>query len=379
VALANYAEGPTGRHEFQSLSRGLAAPIAEINRLDGGLFRRVAYQQPAQEGHLQWVPTGACYRGQQHQEGDQGMPLSFCAIDFETANSYRGSPCAVGLVKVVDGQMVEARRVLMRPPAGYDDFDPFNIQIHGITATMVRDQPRFAERLPEILAFAGGLPFVAHNAAFDMGVIRDACDASELAWPETSYACTLVFSRATWSLLSYSLPWVAEAAGIPFEHHHEPAADARAAASIMLAIALHVGAASLEDIAAATHTRIGSMSAADWSGCHRPWSGGLGDVPVTNAEANPAHPFYGREIVFTGALGSMTRALAWDRVAEAGGRPAPGVTKHTNVLVIGYQDARKLRPGEALSAKARKARDLRERGQKIEIMPEVDFVQLLAL
>jgi hypothetical protein len=49
------------------------------------------------------------------------------------------------------------------------------------------------------------------------------------------------------------------------------------------------------------------------------------------------------------------------------------------VLVVGYQDARKLRPGEELSAKARKARDLREHGQQIEVLPEVDFIQLLAL
>jgi DNA polymerase III epsilon subunit-like protein len=307
------------------------------------------------------------------------MSLSFCAIDFETANWYRGSPCAVGLVKVVDGKVVDSRRWLMRPPEGYDQFDPFNIEIHGITAAMVRDQPRFAARLPEILTFAGGLPFVAHNAAFDMGVIRDACEVSDLAWPEASYACTLVFSRVTWSLLSYSLPWVAEAAGVPFEHHHDPDADARAAASIMLAIAQHFGAATLDDIAIATHGQIGSMTADLWSGCHRIWSGGLGDIPIMNPDADPAQPFYGREMVFTGARGSMTRAVAWDRVAEVGGRPAPGVTKHTNVLVIGFQDSRKLRPGEDLSAKARKARDLREQGQQIEIMPEVDFAQLLAL
>ena len=46
---------------------------------------------------------------------------------------------------------------------------------------------------------------------------------------------------------------------------------------------------------------------------------------------------------------------------------APGVTKHTNVLVVGYQDARRLRPGEALSDKARKARDLREQGRLFRI------------
>ena len=30
--------------------------------------------------------------------------LDYTALDFETANSYRGSPCAVGLVRVRDGQ-----------------------------------------------------------------------------------------------------------------------------------------------------------------------------------------------------------------------------------------------------------------------------------
>lgn len=317
--------------------------------------------------------------GNKASKGDPGMSLSFCAIDFETANWYRGSPCAVGLVKVVDGRVVGSRRYLMRPPEDYDEFDPFNIDIHGITPAMVRGQPRFAQRLPEVLAFADGLPFVAHNAAFDMGVIRDACDVSDLVWPEMSYACTLVFSRATWSLLSYSLPWVAEAAGVTFEHHHDPEADAQAAASILLAIAQHHGAMTLDDIAKATRAQVGSMSADIWSGCHRTWSGTRKEVPGPNPDANPDHPFYGRELVFTGALGSMTRAMAWDRVAEVGGQPAPGVTKHTNVLVVGYQDARKLRPGEALSAKARKARDLREQGQQIELLPEVDFIQLLAL
>jgi DNA polymerase III epsilon subunit-like protein len=34
------------------------------------------------------------------------VSLDFTAIDFETANSYRGSPCSVGVVKVRDGQIV---------------------------------------------------------------------------------------------------------------------------------------------------------------------------------------------------------------------------------------------------------------------------------
>ena len=160
------------------------------------------------------------------------MSLDFCAIDFETANSSRGSPCAVGLARVEGGQIVGTRRMLMRPPEGVDWFDDFNIELHGITPAMVRNEPRFAARLPEILAYAGGLPLVAHNAAFDLGVIRDACDESGLEWPTLTYACTLVLSRRTYDLLSYSLPWAAEAAGFPIDQHHDPEADALAAAHV---------------------------------------------------------------------------------------------------------------------------------------------------
>jgi DNA polymerase-3 subunit epsilon len=197
--------------------------------------------------------------------------------------------------------------------------------------------------------------------------------------PEASYACTLVLSRVTWSLLSYSLPWVAEAAVVVLDDHHEPLADAIAAASIMVAIAREHGASSLEELLWGTAARLGSMSADSWPGCHRTWTGSASDVPHGNGSADPDHPFYGREIVFTGALSSMTREMAWETVAEVGGQPGVGVTKRTNILVTGYQDARMLRPGEGLSAKARKAEALRSKGQAIEIMDEADFVQLLAL
>jgi DNA polymerase III epsilon subunit-like protein len=281
------------------------------------------------------------------------------------------------MARVINGELVESRHRLMRPPQGWDEFDEFNVMLHGITPAMVAHEPRFHKVLPEIVAFADGLPFVAHNAAFDMGVIRDACDASFIEWPQATYACTLVLSRVTWSLLSYSLPWVAEAAGVTFGQHHEPEADAIAAASIMVAIAREHGAASLADLLSATAVRLGSMSADAWRGCHREWS--MSAAPSAKSNADPSHPFFGREIVFTGALSSMTRERAWEVVAEVGGQPAALVTKRTNILVTGYQDPRKLRPGEGLSAKARKADALRVAGQAIEVMEEADFVQHLAL
>lgn len=84
-------------------------------------------------------------------------------------------------------------------------------------------------------------------------------------------------------------------------------------------------------------------------------------------------------MVFTGALATMTREQAFERVAELGATPAARVTQRTNILIVGYQDARELAPGATLGKKARRAADLREKGQPIEVMPEQDFFRLLEL
>ena len=35
------------------------------------------------------------------------MSIDFVALDFETANRFRGSPCAIGLAVVRDGKIVD--------------------------------------------------------------------------------------------------------------------------------------------------------------------------------------------------------------------------------------------------------------------------------
>ena len=81
--------------------------------------------------------------------------LDFTAIDFETANGFRGSACAVGLVRVRDGRMTERAAWLMRPPAGFDRFDPRNTRIHGIRPADVADAADWTTQLAGLTAFIG--------------------------------------------------------------------------------------------------------------------------------------------------------------------------------------------------------------------------------
>jgi DNA polymerase-3 subunit epsilon len=98
---------------------------------------------------------------------------SFLAIDFETANDSRTSACAVGLV-LAEGQRIAARRAfLIRPPQRYFAFT----HIHGLTWSQVCEAPTFADLWPIIAEYIRKADFlVAHNAAFDEGVLRACCE-----------------------------------------------------------------------------------------------------------------------------------------------------------------------------------------------------------
>lgn len=161
------------------------------------------------------------------------MPVDFTAIDFETANSHPSSACAVGLVRVRAGRVVDRAEWLIRPPAGHAEFLPFNIKIHGITAEMVADARAWEEQLAELRGFIDADVTVAHNASFDMGVIRAACAETVTPTPRLRYLCSVQVSRKTYEIPSHRLPLAAEAAGFGEFAHHDALADAEACAAII--------------------------------------------------------------------------------------------------------------------------------------------------
>jgi len=186
------------------------------------------------------------------------VPLDFTAIDFETANGSSASACSVGLVKVRDGQVVDRIGWLIHPPIGHDHFVDWNVRIHGIQATDVVDAPLWSEQLPDLLEFTGDDILVAHNAGFDMGVIKSACAATSLVVPSYSYVCSLQVARKIYTLDSYRLPVVAMAAGFEDFPHHDAVADAEACAAIMIHAADRVGAIDLIELASLAGVRVSS-------------------------------------------------------------------------------------------------------------------------
>ncbi|UOE45677.1 3'-5' exonuclease [Agromyces larvae] len=201
------------------------------------------------------------------------MPVDFTAIDFETANSSGASACSVGLVKVREGREVDRAYWLLKPPFPHDEFNEWNVRIHGITPGMVAGAASFADRLPEFRAFAGDDWLVAHNAGFDMGVIAKTCEAWGAEVPNHPYLCSLQVARRTYRLDSYRLPSAAMAAGFEDFSHHNALDDAAACAAIVVHAATRHGADDLAALARVTGVRtgaIGSVAVRERAASHGP-------------------------------------------------------------------------------------------------------------
>lgn len=193
--------------------------------------------------------------------------MNFTAIDFETANARRGSACEIGVVVVENGEIVNRFSHLIRPEPLH--FDPRNIAIHGITPEDVRDAPTFFEAWTELWPKISG-PLVAHNAAFDMSVLRYSLDDYGARYPETDYFCTVVMSRLAWpELPDHKLNHVAKEIGVSFEHH-DAEEDAFACARIAMAACTHLGVSSLYDLPDRHGLRIGRLHADGYCPCGGP-------------------------------------------------------------------------------------------------------------
>lgn len=189
------------------------------------------------------------------------MPLNFTAIDFETANSSPASACAVGLVRVRDGEVVATTGWLIQPPPGHDEFQEWNVRIHGIRPEDVLSASTWADQFDRLCDFAGADVLVAHNAGFDLNVLRRASEATGGICPPYRSLCSLQVARKTYQLDSYRLPVAAAAAGFEEFAHHDALADARACAQIVIDAARRAGAADVDMLAELLSLRVAGTPA----------------------------------------------------------------------------------------------------------------------
>jgi len=172
--------------------------------------------------------------------------MNFVTIDFETAKHSRESACAIGLVKFLNGKKADTYYSLIRPPDLY--IRPDFTDIHGLTVEDVKDSPTFDKIWNDIKTFIGGLPLAAHNAMFDMGVLRAVLEWYKIDVPSLPYFCTCNLARNVWpELRSHSLPNLAKHFELKYNAHNA-LDDALTCGKLALIAAQDYGCTSVEEL-----------------------------------------------------------------------------------------------------------------------------------
>lgn len=333
------------------------------------------------------------------QADSQPLPLSprqhvdFVAIDFETATGDPNSACAVGLAFVVGLEVVATTHHLIQPPG--NRYDQGNIHVHGIYPEDTEHAPDFLTVWQQLHPMLEGKALIAHNARFDMSVIKASLaaygDPYLRQYAQFKYIDSIAMAR---DLVPgrKNLAACAQCLGVELSHHHNAECDAVACAQIAITCikanhCLNLG----EFCFSQPHIRIQELSdlvlpvrtPTPVPRGRNPRSGPKYHPNVHPKEIRPQvtffdpnHPFYQKSLVFTGEL-SIDRREAMQRAVNVGAIIKTAVSRKTDFLVVGRQYNG---PGgtATVSNKEEKARAILAEGKsRLRLLSEREFLHLL--
>ncbi len=222
--------------------------------------------------------------------------------------------------------------------------DPFIVKLTGITDEMLIGAPNNEDAVNAFFEFARDCQIWAYNAGFDSKFLNCHTDIHQ------PLKDIIPLAKQTFpNLPNYKLSTVAKHLNISTDGAHRAIADCLMSKEILVA-GLKNKAKFPDDY------QNSSFRTTDYT----PSENGL---------------FYGKTIVFTGSLITMTRDRAADHASKYGFKIGATVTKKTDILVVGTQDISHL-AGHEKSSKHRKAEELIEQGLKIQILIEDDFIKI---
>lgn len=277
--------------------------------------------------------------------------LNFVAIDFETMTAELTSACAIGLVKVINGNIQQEFYSLINPIP--DSREQNNTHVHGITPEMVADAPTFEQLFPTLKSFITDLPIVCHNRGADINIMQRCMDHYGLAGIDTAN------NYCTFEMTGQSLTACCKQYGIPMGEHHNALDDALACAKVFLACQ--------GDIVATTFK--GGLNEVMAAAAAKKFERATLDPIADDQVQNQDTPFFHAKVVITGTfaaypdrneLGKMLQSLGADINTS--------ISKKTNVVVMGQG---------AGPAKVKKIEALRAEGYDIRIIYEEELKQIL--
>jgi len=153
-----------------------------------------------------------------------GLPPRLAFIDVETTGAHpvRDRVTEIAILRVERGEVVARWESLVNPGVSI----PRMIQdLIGITDDMVAEAPSFADIADTVGALLDGCVFVAHNARFDYGFVKNAFERIGRAF-NAPVLCTVKLSRALYpEHHRHGLDALIERHGLQCEARHRAMGD----------------------------------------------------------------------------------------------------------------------------------------------------------
>lgn len=290
------------------------------------------------------------------------MNNSFVALDFEAACYSSLSACSVGIAQFDNGTLSESRHWLIKPA----DRGRFSFtKVHGITWEDVKDHGTFKDIWADLEPYLHGRMIVAHNAIFDMGLLKENLEHYGINYPNYSYNCTVeLFRQYLPYLENHQLGTICDHLSIAYGKHHAEA-DAVSCGWIFQHLLI---------LTNNSDTLFDGRQLENKSYLNRGLSfknqrpADLTGVSVDDVDGNADLDFFRDKCcVITGDFSHFDRNDLPRQIKEFGGKVSSSISGNTNYLIMGTE------PGWS---KVEKVEKMIAAGKNVVIMDEAELLQV---
>ncbi|MFV0495712.1 DEDDh family exonuclease [Mycobacterium sp.] len=117
----------------------------------------------------------------------------WAVVDVETSGLRPGQARVISIAALgldAAGRVEQSMVSLLNPGV-----DPGPTHVHGLSAAMLEDQPRFADIVGDLVEVLRGRTLVAHNVAFDYSFLAAEAEMIDVELPVDSVMCTVELAR----------------------------------------------------------------------------------------------------------------------------------------------------------------------------------------
>ena len=300
------------------------------------------------------------------------IPSDYTVVDLETTgfSSRYDSIIEVGCIKCRNFKEVDRYQMLIKPPVNIYPHIEFKTKI---TNAMVANAPKFEEVAQNVWDYLEGEIIVGHNIGnFDVNFLYDNFERTLGKELKNDFVDTLGLSRRLIQNLQfqgydgYSLDNLCAYFNIQEDFpRHRAIGDCQCTNSLLIC---------LKNFMQEKHINLEQST-----GSRRRYSNideVLRNLQSKTDKPDEGHIFFDKCCVFTGALEILTRIDAAQIVTNIGGHCEDRITRRTNFLIVGDMNYRAGLEGYE-TTKLRKARQLIEQGQDLQIIPEITFYDFI--